>query len=177
MKLPPIPEPGLVLCYSYLWKDEHEAARVEGRKDRPAVEVLARRSVGASTLVYVAPVTHDERHRPGEAVEIPVVVKRHLGLDDRASFIVSDRSERSRRSLGHGEALDVDGRATAARVERFGGSIRPIDPACVPRHITTTRVPTRTRWYRSITSSFIIRMQPDDMARPMEPGSLVPWMR
>lgn len=89
MKLPPVPEPGLVLCYSYLWKDEQQAARVEGRKDRPVVVVLATRSLGSSTLVYVAPVTHDARHAPGEAVEIPAAVKRHLGLDEDASFVVA----------------------------------------------------------------------------------------
>lgn len=89
MKLPPAPVPGLVLCYAYLWKDEQRAARVEGRKDRPVVVVLATRSLGSSTLVYVAPVSHDARHAPGEAVEIPPAVKRHLGLDDEASFIVA----------------------------------------------------------------------------------------
>jgi hypothetical protein len=89
VKLPPAPQPGLVLCYSYLWKDEQRAARVEGRKDRPVVVVLATRSLAGSTLVYVAPVTHDARHGPGEAIEIPAVVKRHLGLDDAASFIVA----------------------------------------------------------------------------------------
>ena len=42
---------------------------------------------------------------------------------------------------------------------------------------TSTGAPTGTRSYRSMTSSFIIRMQPDETFWPMVQGSLVPWMR
>jgi len=43
--------------------------------------------------------------------------------------------------------------------------------------MTTTRAPTLTRPYRSITSSLRIRMQPDDTLVPIVQGSLEPWMR
>lgn len=46
-----------------------------------------------------------------------------------------------------------------------------------PRQRTTTRAPTGTRLNRSIASMLRMRMQPDDTARPMFSGSLVPWMR
>ena len=36
----PAPEPGLVISYAYLWHDEYEAGKDEGRKDRPAAIVL-----------------------------------------------------------------------------------------------------------------------------------------
>ena len=42
---------------------------------------------------------------------------------------------------------------------------------------TTTVAPTLTRVYRSITSSLVSRMQPEEIARPMYSGWLVPWMR
>ena len=92
----PIPDPcpGLVVRYAFLWSDEAAVGRVEGSKDRPAVIVLAqeRRNDGAM-IVTVAPITH----RPADAlraVEIPHKVKKHLGLDDDASFIVLDELNR-----------------------------------------------------------------------------------
>src|SRR5215467_7096665 len=42
---------------------------------------------------------------------------------------------------------------------------------------TTTGAPTFTRLYRSITSSLVSRMQPDEMAWPIYSGWLVPWTR
>ena len=43
--------------------------------------------------------------------------------------------------------------------------------------ITITLVPTFTRLARSVTSSLVRRMQPDDTRWPMVEGALVPWMR
>jgi hypothetical protein len=87
MKLPDRPHVGLVLCYAYLWADEAKAGQEEGTKDRPAVVVLARRDLGPSEVVYVAPITHSPPTEASEKVEIPPEVKRHLGLDENASFI------------------------------------------------------------------------------------------
>ncbi len=92
----PIPDPcpGLLIRYGFLWSDEARRGQAEASKDRPAVIVIAqeRRSDGAM-IVTVAPITH----RPadtGRAVEIPQKVKKHLGLDDDASFIVLDELNR-----------------------------------------------------------------------------------
>jgi hypothetical protein len=85
----PAPEPGLVICYAYLWHYEHETGHEEGRKDRPSVIVLAvERQADDSTLVTVLPITHTAPADPGGAVEIPAPVKRHLGLDDGRSWII-----------------------------------------------------------------------------------------
>jgi hypothetical protein len=56
---------------------------------------------------------------------------------------------------------------------RWGAAIagHPRDPS------TTTFALTGARWYRSITSWLIMRMQPDDTLLPMVHGSTVPWMR
>jgi hypothetical protein len=51
------------------------------------VVVLARRDLGLSEVVYVAPITHSPPTETSEKVEIPPEVKRHLGLDENASFI------------------------------------------------------------------------------------------
>jgi hypothetical protein len=65
------------------------AGQQEGRKDRPAVIVLAFRDEGGGpTEVTVLPITHSAPDNPTWAIEIPLPVKRHLGLDDARSWIV-----------------------------------------------------------------------------------------
>jgi hypothetical protein len=85
----PNPEAGLVISYAYLWHTEHQAGQEEGRKDRPTVIVLAvEREADAATIITVLPITHSAPADPASAVEIPLPVKRHLGLDDDRSWIV-----------------------------------------------------------------------------------------
>jgi hypothetical protein len=85
----PNPEAGLVISYAYLWHTEHQAGQEEGRKDRPTVIVLAvEREADAATIVTVLPITHSAPADPASAVEIPLSVKRHFGLDDDRSWIV-----------------------------------------------------------------------------------------
>jgi hypothetical protein len=85
----PTPEAGHVISYAYLWHHEHLAGHEEGRKDRPAVIVLTtRRASNDFTEVTVLPITHRPPDNPDWAVEIPMPVKRHLGLDDTRSWIV-----------------------------------------------------------------------------------------
>ena len=85
----PNPEPGLVISYSYLWHHEHRAGREEGQKDRPSVIVLAvEREADGAIIVTVLPITHSPPLDPASAIEIPIPVKRHLGLDDDRSWIV-----------------------------------------------------------------------------------------
>lgn len=91
----PTPEPGLVISYTYLWHDEHKAGQEEGLKDRPSVIVLAvERESDDTTIVTVLPITHSAPQDPRSAIEIPLNVKRHLGLDDARSWImISERNE------------------------------------------------------------------------------------
>lgn len=84
----PIPHPGLVICYSYLWASEHRSGREEGVKDRPCAIVVARQLLAEATIVTVVPVTHTPPSHPDEAIEIPAAIKAHLGLDDQRSWIV-----------------------------------------------------------------------------------------
>jgi hypothetical protein len=87
----PNPEPGLVFSYAYLWHHEHRAGREEGQKDRPSVIVLAvERETDNAVIVTVLPITHSPPAEPASAVEIPLAVKRHLGLDEDRSWIVVD---------------------------------------------------------------------------------------
>jgi hypothetical protein len=84
----PKPIPGLVVRYSYLWADEHDRGREEGRKDRPCAIVLTALAADNETSVVVLPVTHSPPVPGDLAVEIPYATKQRLGLDHERSWIV-----------------------------------------------------------------------------------------
>lgn len=89
----PIPAPGLVISYAYLWRDQRAAGASEGRKDRPCAIVVTTVDDEGDTLVYVAPITHSQPS-VGSAVELPAGVKRRLGLDANASWIITSELNR-----------------------------------------------------------------------------------
>lgn len=84
----PDPHPGLVISYSYLWADEAEAGKEDGVKDRPCAIVVARQMADDTTVVTVVPITHTAPDENTAAIEIPAVLKSHLGLDDLPSWVV-----------------------------------------------------------------------------------------
>ncbi|WP_119677948.1 type II toxin-antitoxin system PemK/MazF family toxin [Indioceanicola profundi] len=90
MPLPQAPFPGLVVRYAFLWSHEARSGREQGAKDRPCVIVVARRRLADGRyLVRVAPITHRESDS-GRGIPLPVKVKRHLGLDADASWVILD---------------------------------------------------------------------------------------
>ncbi len=84
----PIPEPGLVVSYAYLWRSDFEQGQEEGTKDRPCAIILTSRDDEGDTIVTVVPVTHTPPQRPEDAVELPLPTKRRLGLDAERSWVV-----------------------------------------------------------------------------------------
>jgi mRNA-degrading endonuclease toxin of MazEF toxin-antitoxin module len=103
----PVPQPGLVIRYAYLWRSEEAQGREEGVKDRPCAVVLASQRTGQALTVVVAPITHALPRDPGAAVEIPATVKARLTLDPARSWIITSE----------------------VNVFRWpGADIRPIDP-------------------------------------------------
>jgi uncharacterized protein YifN (PemK superfamily) len=85
--MPPKPEPGMVLSYSYLWNKEHIKGETEGRKDRPSVVVLViNRTPG--DVAYVLP-TSTSNPKDGDpwTIEIPRSIKNRLKLDERRSWV------------------------------------------------------------------------------------------
>lgn len=88
------PEPGDVLSYAYLWHREAIKGQEEGLKDRPVVVVVAMRMINERIELLVAPITHSQPVGPGDAIEIPQRVKRHLGLDQLRSWIVTTELNR-----------------------------------------------------------------------------------
>lgn len=85
----PQPQPGLVIHYDYLWRDEAQAGRIEGRKSRPCVIVVAVHRDTDAIDVVVAPITHRPPTPPSAGIEIPPKVNGHLGLDDATSWIIT----------------------------------------------------------------------------------------
>ena len=87
MRLPE-PVPGLVIAYSYLWRQEQAQGHEEGRKDRPCLVVVSVIMDGGVRRVLVLPVTHTPPGSPELAIELPAKVKQRLGMDDARSWIV-----------------------------------------------------------------------------------------
>lgn len=90
----PIPRPGLVIGYSYLWLAEHRQGLVEGKKDRPCVIVLATEATPDRTAlqsprspIALPPITHSPP-QDDAAVEIPAATKQRLGFDAERSWVV-----------------------------------------------------------------------------------------
>lgn len=92
----PLPEPiaGLVINYSYLWRDQETFGREEGTKDRPCVIVLVHPAAETERVVLVAPVTHTAPRRPQDGIELPLATKQRLGLDDARSWVLSTELNR-----------------------------------------------------------------------------------
>jgi hypothetical protein len=83
----PQPFPGMVIRYGYLWFYEHLQGREESRKDRPAVIVIVIDDA-PQKKVMVVPVTHQPPDPDTPAIEIPLLVKVHLGLDHERSWVI-----------------------------------------------------------------------------------------
>lgn len=84
----PIPEPGLVISYVYLWRRDYEQGHEEGSKDRPCVIVLTVGSEGGDTVVTVVPSRMPPPDKSDEAVEIPLPPKQRLDLDAARSWVI-----------------------------------------------------------------------------------------
>lgn len=84
----PVPRPGLVIRYSYLWESEARQGREEGVKDRPCAIVLVILREGEHPIVRVLPITHSPPADPADALEIPQPTKQRLGLDSDRSWVV-----------------------------------------------------------------------------------------
>jgi hypothetical protein len=86
---------GHILRYSYLWHRQHLAGREDGDKDRPVlVLALVTTLEDGTPVVRVLPLTHTPPKDSAGAVEIPVLVKRRLGLDDERSWIILTETNR-----------------------------------------------------------------------------------
>lgn len=132
----PVPVPGLVIRYSFLWSHEARTGAEEGSKDRPCAVLLATTTKDGRQMVTVLPVTHTPPSDERLAVEIPAKTKARLGLDDVRSWIVLDE---------------------ANRFEWPGPDLRPV-PGSPDRNVAYGLLPTglydvvRTKWLAAFDS-------------------------
>lgn len=89
-----VPEPGLVIRYAYLWRDEKIRGREEGEKDRPCMIVNIFEDGTGNKIVRVAPLSRTPPRDLSSAIELPPGVKRHLGLKDDPQWIITDETNR-----------------------------------------------------------------------------------
>ena len=68
------------------------AGREDGGKHRPCAIILALRDDMDITRVLAVPITHSLPSPATAAMELPLPVKRHLGLDDGRSWTVYSES-------------------------------------------------------------------------------------
>jgi hypothetical protein len=91
----PVPEPGLVIRYSFLWSNEAAHGAREGSKDRPcAIVVAVRRDPSGEIDTVVAPITHRPPDDPVASLEIPAATCRKLGLDRGRHWLRFDELNR-----------------------------------------------------------------------------------
>jgi hypothetical protein len=91
----PIPKPGLVIRYSFLWSNEKAKGAVEGSKDRPcAIVVAAKRAAEGGIDTIVAPITHQPPEDPAASIEIPAATCKSLGLDSGRHWLRLDELNR-----------------------------------------------------------------------------------
>ena len=90
----PVPVPGLVIRYSYLWQAEHARGREEGVKDRPCAIILVSADDAGERVVTVLPISHASPADPRLSVEIPAATKQRLGLDEARSWVVLTEANR-----------------------------------------------------------------------------------
>lgn len=120
----PSPEPGLVIRYSYLWKQERDLGQDEGRKDRPCAIIMSVEDTSGNKRVGVCPITHTRPVPPGEGVALPLATARRLGLDDEPSWIMVSEIN-TFRWPGHDIRPDTDDDVTFGFLPpRLFGTIR-----------------------------------------------------
>lgn len=85
----PVPEPGAVLGYAYLWSHEADQGQEEGRKNRPCAVLLAIAGTdGRAPRVAVLPITSSPPAAPGDAFEIAAATRARLGLNEAPCWVV-----------------------------------------------------------------------------------------
>jgi len=84
------PKRGSVIRYGYLWARESKRGQEEGRKDRPALVIaLSVQTEDGETRIFASAITHSPPFARDDAVEIPAITKRKLGLDSDPAWIVT----------------------------------------------------------------------------------------
>jgi hypothetical protein len=85
----PIPIPGLVIRYGYLWRREANAGQIEGRKHRPCAIVVCVEKEEGELVVTVAPLTRRRPTDATQAIALSAATRRRLGLGTEPNWIMA----------------------------------------------------------------------------------------
>ena len=85
----PVPIPGLVIRYGYLWKREAVLGQLEGQKHRPCAIVVCVEQSGGDRIVTVAPITRRRPTNPAQAIELTAATRRRLRLGSKPNWIMA----------------------------------------------------------------------------------------
>lgn len=87
----PVPTPGLVINYGFLWSNEAKSGALEGSKDRPcAIIVAARKGPNGKLRVVLAPITHSPPEDPSNCLEFTPQQCTTIGLDGERQWLRFD---------------------------------------------------------------------------------------
>ena len=90
MHIPDQPPIGNLVAYEYLWLSQHNT-REDGAKVYPVALIFAKKTIASVTLAYAVGMSHKSPAAFEKAIEVPRKLKRHLGLDERPSWIYTDQ--------------------------------------------------------------------------------------
>lgn len=87
----PIPVPGLVIRFQFLWRQDYLNGRETGEKARPCVVVVAvKRNDSGHIEVIVAPITHTPPTDPSQSIELSATTCGEAGLDFQRQWVRTD---------------------------------------------------------------------------------------
>lgn len=90
MQIPKDPPVGHVVAYEYLWQSQ-SPTRDDGAKVYPCAVIMAIDIAGPVKLAYVVGISHKPPRGTERALELPVKLKKFLGLDDEPSWVYTDQ--------------------------------------------------------------------------------------
>ncbi len=89
MRVPAKPPVGHVIAYEYLWRSQ-AGSREDGAKVYPCAIVMAVQLEAQHPITYVLGISHTPPRAGRRAVEVPLKLKRYLGLDDAPAWVYTD---------------------------------------------------------------------------------------
>jgi len=154
------PKPGQVIGYRYLWWSEHRRGQEEAAKHRPCAVVYTLESKTGKSRVYVLPITHTKPIESENGVELLSQWKRHLGLDDAPSWIITSE-------LNHFEwpGPDISGVSAGAISKGF-----------LPHKVTTRlrdmiRTRVREKNISTVDRDFDVQKARDELRQQQNPAA------
>ena len=81
------PKLGTVIRYDYLWRDEAQAGRLDGNKDRPCIVMSKSKTSDGVYKLAVCPITHSPSRQGEKSVEIPYQEAQRLNLDQDRMWV------------------------------------------------------------------------------------------